>query len=234
MEFPAAFLSHTFMDTQRKWSTTEQEAYGVYYTVTKWNYYLQGAEVITQNNQKPLVKFLKGKNTNNKINRWGLELTTCNIIFGWMLGAWNKAADCLYRLVELPHDRQATVQMLSATNHDELAFHTRSRTAQSNMTEHLTPHPTTDTTTPDITKSWTHQIPCQNHLPMINDKHYYRCREWIHIVSTSLNAYQTEKHQNMKLISFYTAKDYCKKMSQIQTRNSWLLSYQNHWNTQWS
>ena len=30
MEFPIDFLSHTFLDTQRKWSTTEQEAYGVY------------------------------------------------------------------------------------------------------------------------------------------------------------------------------------------------------------
>ena len=29
MEFPIAFLSHAFTDTQRKWSTTEQEAYGV-------------------------------------------------------------------------------------------------------------------------------------------------------------------------------------------------------------
>ena len=42
-EFPIAFLSHTFTDTQWKWSTTEQETYGVYYTVLKWNY-LQGAE----------------------------------------------------------------------------------------------------------------------------------------------------------------------------------------------
>ena len=38
-EFPIAFLSQTFTDTQRKWSTTEQEAYRVYYAVTKWNYY---------------------------------------------------------------------------------------------------------------------------------------------------------------------------------------------------
>ena len=34
------------MDTQRKWSTTKQEAYEVYYAVTDWNYYLQGADVI--------------------------------------------------------------------------------------------------------------------------------------------------------------------------------------------
>ena len=34
-EFPVAFLLYTFTETQRKWSTTEQEAYGVYYAITK-------------------------------------------------------------------------------------------------------------------------------------------------------------------------------------------------------
>ena len=34
-EFPIAFLSHTFTETQRKWSTTKQEAYGIYYAITK-------------------------------------------------------------------------------------------------------------------------------------------------------------------------------------------------------
>ena len=36
-DMPVAFLSHTFTDTQQKWTTTEQEAYGIYYSVTKWN-----------------------------------------------------------------------------------------------------------------------------------------------------------------------------------------------------
>ena len=45
-EFPIAFLSHTFLAKQRKWSTTEQEAYRVYYAITKWSYYLQGADII--------------------------------------------------------------------------------------------------------------------------------------------------------------------------------------------
>ena len=39
-EFSIALLSHTYTDIQWKWSTTEQEIYSVYYTVTKWNYYL--------------------------------------------------------------------------------------------------------------------------------------------------------------------------------------------------
>ena len=60
-EFPIVFLSHTFTDTQQKWRTTEQEAYGVYYAVIKWNYYLQGAEIMVCNDHKPLTRFLNGK-----------------------------------------------------------------------------------------------------------------------------------------------------------------------------
>ena len=66
-EFPVAFLSHTFTETQCKWSTTEQEAFGVYYAIMKWNYYLQGANIIVQNDHKPLAQFLNGKNANNKV-----------------------------------------------------------------------------------------------------------------------------------------------------------------------
>ena len=61
--FPVGSLSHTFTETQRKWNTQEQEAYGVYYVITMWNYYLQGANiiVIVCNDHKPLAKFLKRK-----------------------------------------------------------------------------------------------------------------------------------------------------------------------------
>ena len=34
-EFPIAFLLHTFLETQRKWSTREQDVYRVYYAITK-------------------------------------------------------------------------------------------------------------------------------------------------------------------------------------------------------
>ena len=94
-EFPVAFLSHTFTDTQRRWNTSEQEAYSIYFTIKKWNYYLQGADIIVRNDHKPLAQFLNGKNENMKINRWGLELTSYNIEFKWISGAKNKAADCL-------------------------------------------------------------------------------------------------------------------------------------------
>ena len=86
-EFPIALLSHTYTETQRKWSTPEQEAYRVYYVITKWNYYLCGVDIIVHNDHKPLAKFLNGKNTNNKVNRGGLELATNNMTFEWISGA---------------------------------------------------------------------------------------------------------------------------------------------------
>ena len=58
-EFPIAFLSHTFWDSQRKQSTTEQEVYEVYYAITKWNYYPKGADIIVRNDHNPLAKVLK-------------------------------------------------------------------------------------------------------------------------------------------------------------------------------
>ena len=115
---------------QRKWSTTQQEAYGVLYSVTTWNYYLQCADITVRNDHKPLAKFLNGKNSNNMVNRWGLELATYNITFEWISGAKNKAADCLSSLVELPQTTSALINMLSVSNTDGLAVNTRNQTQQ--------------------------------------------------------------------------------------------------------
>ena len=139
-EFPIAFLSHTFTETQWRWSTTEQEAYGVYYAITKWNYYLQGADIIVRNDHKPLAWFLNGKNANNKVNRWSLELATYNISFEWISGAKNNAADCLSRLVK---PITTSVNMLTASSTDRPTVHTRSCTQTTSSSTTSTPHPDT-------------------------------------------------------------------------------------------
>ena len=78
-----------------------RKAYGVYYAVPKWNYYLQGSDIIVCNDHKPLQKFLNGINANNKVWRWSLELVTYNIMFEWILGTCNRVADCLPWLVDV-------------------------------------------------------------------------------------------------------------------------------------
>ena len=91
-KLPVTFISHIFTD---KWSTPEQEVYGVYYAATKWNYHLQGSDIVVHNDHKPLQKFLKVTNANNEVNRWSMKPTTYSITFEWISGVHKKAADCL-------------------------------------------------------------------------------------------------------------------------------------------
>ena len=105
---------------------------------------------------------MDGKNANNKVNGWGLEMATYNITFEWISGARNKAADCLSHLVELPSMPSTSINMVSVSNIEGLAFNTRSQTqqclasvssrAQQDVTPDitLTPDPTPKSLTADI------------------------------------------------------------------------------------
>ena len=112
--------------------------FGVYYAVTKWNYYLKGTDIIVRNDHKPLAKFLNGKNANNKVNRWGLELATYNITFKWISGAKNKAVDCPSRLVEQLPTTAATINIITVTHREGPTFNTRSQTRQDSTSQHNT------------------------------------------------------------------------------------------------
>ena len=101
---------------------------------------MQGTDIIVSKDHKPLAWFLNGKNANNKVNRWSLELATYNISFEWISGAKNKAADCLSRLVK---PIATSVNMLIASSTDGPAFNTRSCTQNTPSSTTSTPHPDT-------------------------------------------------------------------------------------------
>ena len=105
MEMPVAFISVQFSDTQYKWSTIVKEGYAIYYANKKWRNYLEGAEILLKSDAKSLVKFLKGKTDNCKLDRWSLELQDRNITIEHIPGHKNKAADCLSRLPFVPRKR---------------------------------------------------------------------------------------------------------------------------------
>ena len=148
-------MSHTFTETQRKWNTTDQEAYGVHYAITKWNYYLQGTDIIVKNDHKLLAKFLNDKNSNNKVNRWSLKLATYTITFEWISGAKNKATNFLSWLVEQMLTTPATVNMLTVMHTDGPAYNTRRHTKKDSAGTTFTPHPDV---TPNISPD-TNQTP---------------------------------------------------------------------------
>ena len=93
-----------------------------------------------KNDHKLLVKFLNGKNKNNKVNRWSLKLATYNITFEWISGAKNKAADCLSWLIELPTSTTTTVNMLTVTHINRPTFNTRSHTQNISLATTSIPH----------------------------------------------------------------------------------------------
>ena len=97
-------------------------------------------DIIVKNDHKPLAKFLNGKNANNKVNRWSLEVATYNITFEWISEAKNKAADCLSWLVEQLSTTPATVNMLTVMHTDGPAYDTRSCMKKDSAGTTFTPH----------------------------------------------------------------------------------------------
>ena len=101
--------------------------------------------IVTFCSQHVFACLLNGKDTNNKVNRWSLELATYNISFEWILGARNKAADCLSKFVT---PTSTSINILTASSNDGPAFHTRSHTQNTTDTTSIC-HPDT---TPQISQ----------------------------------------------------------------------------------
>ena len=185
------------------------------------------------NNHKPLAKFLNGKNTNNKVNTWDWKLMTYNIMFECISGAWNKAADCLSRLVELPSDSKATIKMLTATNWDRPAFNTRSKTShhcQTNMdTEPSSIQTIKETVTPDVTTVDTTQDITLKPLSADGCKTLLQMQKIDPFLKASPNSYQMARHNSMRPIYSHTLRDYYTHTSWMEITNLWHSSYQKSW-----
>ena len=54
-EKPIYFLSHRLTKTQQRWSTIEREAYALFFSLQRLNYYLNGAKIIVHTDNKPLL-----------------------------------------------------------------------------------------------------------------------------------------------------------------------------------
>ena len=156
---------------------------------------------------------MNGKNANNKVNRCGLKLETYNITFGWILGAKNKAADCLSHLVELPQTTSALINMLSVYNTDGSAFNTRNQTQQYLI-------PDTSTAQPSITPEVS-PVPNPTPKSFTADRleHFFKCRKLTPSESGFLNVYLMGKHLNMKENSSPTSEDSYTNTSLIQVRS---------------
>ena len=97
-EQPIVFLSQKFSGPATRWSTIEQEAYGVYWAITKLHSYLMGHPFYVETDHKNLVYI--DESSSAKITRWRLQLQQYNFQVVHIAGRTNVVADALSRSFE--------------------------------------------------------------------------------------------------------------------------------------
>ena len=102
-DLPIEFISKAFSAEQRRWSTNEQEAYAIFYTLRKLDYLLRDVKFVLQTDRKNLVFVNAGASP--KVKRWKLALQEYNFDFEHFAGSRNVVADPMSRLCNLEADR---------------------------------------------------------------------------------------------------------------------------------
>ena len=98
---PITYVSGLFKGSQLNWAALTKEAYAIYMSIKKLNYYLEDAEIILMCDHLPLKKFLKRNTLNSKVNNWAVELSAHKIEFRYIKGIKNTLADTMSRLIQI-------------------------------------------------------------------------------------------------------------------------------------
>ena len=98
-ELPVSFVSKALDDTQKNWSTIEQEAYAIFHCIKQLEHYLLGHEFILETDHRNLLWM--HKSTAPKIVRWRLYLAMFDFQIQHIKGSNNIVADGLSRLMKI-------------------------------------------------------------------------------------------------------------------------------------
>ena len=88
------YVSQKLSVTQRRWATTEKEAYAIVYALQKLRPYLYGAEFVVYTDHKPLLCLFSKSMTNTKSQR----LAEYGATIKYRQGSSNIRADMLSRI----------------------------------------------------------------------------------------------------------------------------------------
>ena len=78
-----------------------KEAYAIYMSARKLDYYLGKAAMTIRSDHLPLKRFLEHKTKNCKVDNWCLDIAHYNLQFKHVKGIKNTLADSMSRLVQL-------------------------------------------------------------------------------------------------------------------------------------
>ena len=86
---PVAFMSKTFMDTERKYEIYDRELLGIIQSLKEWRHYIQGLghTTIIFSNHKNLTYFRTAQKLNDRQARWSLYLSEFDIKLIHLLGS---------------------------------------------------------------------------------------------------------------------------------------------------
>ena len=105
---PICYISGQFRGSQLNWAALTKEAYAIYMSVRRLNFYVTDAEVTIRSDHLPLKKFLNKQTMNSKVNNWAVELEQFRLHLEWIPGSRNLLADSLSCLLDVVPDAQKT------------------------------------------------------------------------------------------------------------------------------
>ena len=101
---PISYQSGLFKGAQLNWACLTKEAYAIYMSIKKLDYYLVDAEITLRSDHLPLRKFLAKNTLNSKVNNWAVEISPFKITFEYIKGIKNTLADTMSNLVNIDPD----------------------------------------------------------------------------------------------------------------------------------
>ncbi|CAF0997136.1 unnamed protein product [Brachionus calyciflorus] len=105
VNYPIAYFSKSYTQTQRKYSTSEKELLTVVMSIEYFHQYLYGKFFIVYTDHQPLTWILHKTNTHPRLERWLIRLSQYNFEIMYKPGKDNIVADMLSRL---PDENQYT------------------------------------------------------------------------------------------------------------------------------
>jgi len=97
-EVVIAYTSKHLTDREKKWSTTELEAYAIIHAVTVFRPYLYGRSFIAITDHRSLEWLMSKREPAGRLARWACKLMEYDIKIGYRPGKTNQNADCLSRI----------------------------------------------------------------------------------------------------------------------------------------